>query len=139
MNLQQILCNVNVKLKNDFFMFSVSLEYGALHSWGCKQITPLKATDPDDTHYLNKDGKLYVIDKEPHDQDNYCIENTSIAKNSTQVTYIQAPSHNILSTSTFNCRLARFSVLTTLNTENQLDLITIRMDCRFHAYFWHQL
>lgn len=107
MNLQQILCNV--KLKNNFIMFSVSLEYGALHSWGCKRITPLKATDPDDTHYLNKDGKLYVIDKEPFDQDNYCIENISTANSSTQVSYIQVPSlgvknvHFQFQTRTFLC------------------------------------
>lgn len=36
---------------------------------------PLKPNDPDDTHYLHKDGRLHMIDKEPIDQESYCIEN----------------------------------------------------------------
>lgn len=67
---------------------TVFVDYGVLHSWGCKRIFPLKSNDPDDTHYLHKDGRLHMIDKEPIDQESYCIENVlSPSDGSTEVSF----------------------------------------------------
>lgn len=52
-----------------------SLDYGVLHSWKCKRLFKLQPNDPDDLHYLHKDGMMYVINKEPYDSEKYCIEN----------------------------------------------------------------
>ncbi|XP_031617372.1 G-protein coupled receptor Mth2 isoform X2 [Contarinia nasturtii] len=50
-------------------------EYGILHSFNCEKMYVLNPNDEEDLHYLHKDGRLYLVDKEPYDQNQYCIEN----------------------------------------------------------------
>lgn len=56
-----------------------------LESWKCRKTFKLNKYDPDDLHYLHKNGMLYVIDQEPYDPDNYCIENILTPNGSTEV------------------------------------------------------
>lgn len=70
-------------------MYFYFTDYGALHSWKCKRFIALHKDDPEEIHYLHKDGMLYV-DNEIHDADSYCIENTQNSLNLTEVKYIFA-------------------------------------------------
>lgn len=50
-------------------------DYGVLHSWECKRLFKLQPNDPEDLHYLHKDGMMYVMNHEPYNTEKYCIEN----------------------------------------------------------------
>lgn len=80
-------CSEFVKLfsiqKKNYSTFFI--DYGILQSWKCKNKFRLSKHDPDDLHFLHTDGMLYVIDQEPYDSDNYCVENILTPTGSTEV------------------------------------------------------
>lgn len=69
------------------------LEYGVLHSWKCNRpyrLIPEKLEG--DLHYLHKNGKLYMNEKDPLDTDSYCIENINTPTGAIEVSYFQMES-----------------------------------------------
>lgn len=66
------------------FTYFKNLDYGVLHSWECNRFIALHKDDPEELHYLHKNGMLYV-DNEIYDSDSYCIENTLSPSNLTEV------------------------------------------------------
>lgn len=66
-------------------LLHIFTEYGILQSLNCKKIMRLNPDDPDDLHYLHKNGMLYVAGKDPYDTESYCIENVINPQDSTEV------------------------------------------------------
>lgn len=50
-----------------------------LQSWECKKLYRLDPNRKGDQNYLNRDGQLWMVDKDPYDYNHYCIENINTA------------------------------------------------------------
>lgn len=56
-----------------------------LQSWECAKLYRLDPKRKDDLNYLHSDGKLYMVDKDPYDQNHYCLENINTASGTIEV------------------------------------------------------
>lgn len=119
-------------------------EYGVLESLSCEKMMLLHADEPDEMHYLHKDGVLYLVGQDPHENENYCIENVINSLNVTEVTYftkleIMQDFFMPLNRSVSRHTPSFVTMRSLWAIRSQKNSHIILMDCRSHACSWRQL